>query len=196
VVTFAQSWPEATPPFYSVALDSAGNVAYRSTAQPNNAGDPYIVRFVASDETRTRVFDLAKRLQYFRGNYDYTRSRIAYTGTKTLRFQNGKEEHVTTYNWSDNVAVQDLTRLFQNISETVEIGRVIAEKYRFDRLGVDAEMRKLEEAAKDGRAAELQAIEPLLSKIANDSGMMNITRRRAEQLLAKIPKTARIAERM
>ena len=72
------------------------------------------------------------------------------------------------------------------------MGRSIADKYRFDKLGVDSELRKLEQATRDQRTAELQAIEPILSRIAKDSGMMNITRRRAEALLAKIPKTARV----
>jgi hypothetical protein len=89
--------------------------------------------------------------------------------------------------------MQEITKIFQNISETIELGRSIADKYRFDKLGVDAEMKKLEQAAKDDRTAELQAISPILTKIAKDPGMMNITRRRAEFLLAKIPKSAKIS---
>jgi len=53
-------------------------------------------------------------------------------------------------------------------------------------------LKKLEQAAKDDRTAELQSIQPILSKIAKDSNMMNITRRRAEFLLAKIPQTAQV----
>jgi hypothetical protein len=189
IVTFTQAWPDATPPYYSVAMDSTGRTTYRSTPPANNPGDPYEVKFVVSAETRTRIFDLAKKLNGFQGNFDYKKSRIAFTGTKTLKFQNGKEEHETSYNWSDNLAMQDITKIFQNMSETIELGRKVADKYRYDKLGVDAEMKKLEQATKDERTVELEAIQPILSRIAKDPGMMNITRRRAELLLAKIPKT-------
>jgi hypothetical protein len=192
VVVFSQSWPDAMPPYYSVAIESTGRTTYYSSPKSANSGDPYMLRFTLSPESQQRVFDLAKQLNHFQGNYDFKKSRIAYTGTKTLYFQNGKEEHQTSYNWSDNLAIQQLTKLFQDISETVEIGRVISEKYRFDKLGVDSEMKKLETASKDDRVAELQAIQPILSRIANDTGMMNITRRRAEALLAKIPPAARV----
>jgi hypothetical protein len=192
IVTFTQTWPEATPPFYSIAVDGSGRTTYVSTPGRAESGNPYDVKFVLSEQTRVRIFDLAKQLNYFDGKFDYRKSRIAFTGTKTLKFQNGKTEHETSYNWSDNLALQDLTKLFQNMSETIELGRSVAEKYRFDKLGVDAEMKKLEQATKDDRVAELQAIEPILAKIAKDPGMMNITRHRAELLLAKIPKSGRV----
>ncbi len=193
VITFTQEWDQASPPFFSISVDSTGRATYRSTPKPQASGDPYEVKFTFSDETRTKLFDLAKQVNYFRGDYDFKRSKIAYTGTKTLSFRNGDQQTRTTYNWSDNVAIQGITRIFQDISETIEIGRNIADKYRFDRLGVDAEVRKLENATKDERTAELQPIQPLLTRIAKDPGMMNITRRRAEQLLAKIPKSAQVS---
>ena len=192
VVIFSQTWPEAIPPFYSVVVDGSGRTTYHSTPSKPDSGNPYDLQFVISEQTRGKIFDLAKQLNYFQGNFDYRKSRIAFTGKKTLKFQNGKAEHETSYNWSDNLALQDLTKIFQNMSETIELGRALADKYRFDKLGVDAEMRKLEEATKDERTVELQAIQPILSRIAKDPGMMNITRHRAELLLAKIPKSAKV----
>ena len=192
VVVFSQSWPEAMPPYYSVAVESTGRTTYYSTPKSANSGDPYTMKFTMSPDAQQRVFDIAKQLNYFQGNYDFKKSKVAFTGTKTLSFQNGNEHHQTTYNWSDNMAVQQLTKLFQEISETVEIGRVISEKYRWDKLGMDAEMKKLEEASKDDRVAELQAIQPLLERISKDTSLMNITRRRADTLLAKIPPGARV----
>lgn len=192
VVVFSQVWPDAMPPYYSVAVDSTGRTTYYSTPKSADSGDPYTMRFTLSPEAQQRVFDLARQLKYFQGNFDFKKGKIAFTGRKTLYFQNGKEEHQTSFNWSDNLAIQQLTKLFQDISETVEIGRVISEKYRFDKLGVDSEMKKLEQASKDDRVSELQAIQPILTRIANDTGMMNITRRRADALLAKIPQAARM----
>lgn len=186
VITFTQNWPQALPPFYSIAVTSAGDAAYQSTPQADNKGDPYIVKFVMSEQNRTKLFDLAKDLDYFKGDFAYNKGRLAFTGTKTITFKNGGEQNRTSFVWSTNPEMQEVAKLFQGISETIERGRTLGEKYRYDKLGVDAELKSMESAAKDGRLEEIQAIQPLLAKIAKDSSMMNITRRRAEYLLSKI----------
>jgi hypothetical protein len=184
-VTFSQSWADAVPPYYSIAVSNDGRVAYHSTPKAENQGEPYDLKFVMSDVNLAKVLRLTKELNFFNGNFDYKKSKIAFTGTKLLRYEEGKRLHETSYNWSDNVRVQELTTLFQGISETVELGRLVSEKYKFDKLGVDAELKKLESAAKSGRLEEVGAIQPILSKIAKDSSMMNISRRRAEFLLSR-----------
>jgi hypothetical protein len=192
VVSFSLNFPQLAPPFYNIAIESSGRAEYKSTPKPQNEGDPYQVKFVASEATRTRLFELARQLNFFRGNYEYTKSKVAFTGTKTLTFRNGSEEHSTTYNWSDNPLVQEITAIFQNIEETIELGHQLEDKYRFDKLGVDAVLKNLESEAKDNRLAEIQAIQPILTRVAKDGTLMNISRRRAEFLLSKIPKEAAV----
>lgn len=193
IISFTLDFPQGTPPFYNIAIDSTGRAEYKSTPKPKNEGDPYELKFVASLPTRTRLFELARELNFFRGNFNYTRSKIAFTGTKTLMFRNGQEEHQTSYNWSDNPRIQEITTLFQNMEQTIELGRQLEDKYRFDKLGVDAVLKALEQDAKENRLAEIQAIEPILTKVLRDPGVMNISRRRAEFLLSKIPKSEQAA---
>ncbi len=187
-ISFTLDFPQANPPFYNIAIDSSGRAEFKSTPMPKNEGEPYEVKFLASEPTRTRIFEIARQLNYFQGNYDYTKSKVAFTGTKTLVFKNGDEEHQTTYNWSENPQLQELTKLFQDIAETMNLGRQLEDKYRFDKLGVDAILKLIAQDAHDNRLAELQVLQPILSRIAKDPGMMNISRRLAESLLAKMPK--------
>jgi len=193
IITFTLNFPDFKPPFYNISVESSGRSEYKSTPQPNNVGDPYLLKFVMSEPTRTRLFEAARQLNFFRGNFDYTKSKIAFTGTKTLSFKNAKEEHETTYNWSENPMIQAITSTFENISETIELGRQLEDKYRYDKLGVDAILKLMEQEAKDNRLAELQAVQPILTRVAKDSSLMNISRRRAEFLLTKVPKDAAIA---
>ena len=186
VITFTLSFPGATPPFYTIAIESTGRSEYKSTPQPKNEGDPYLLEFVASESTRTRLFELARQLNFFQGNYDYGK-KIAFTGDKTLTFKNGADEHTTTYNWSQSLQIQEITTTFQNISNTIEIGRQLQDKYRYDKLGIDAILATMETEAKDDHLAELQILQPILSRMAKDTALMNISRRRAEYLLSKIP---------
>jgi hypothetical protein len=190
VVSYTQSFPEGTPPFFNISIESSGRAEYKSTPKPKNEGDPYILKFTTSEPTRTRVFELARQLKYFHGNFDYTKNKVAFTGTKTLAYKDADREESTSYNWSENQLVQELTSLFQSTEETIELGHQLEEKYRFDKLGVDAVLKALEQEAKDNRLAEVQAIQPILTRVAKDTTLMNISRRRAEFLLAKIPKTA------
>jgi hypothetical protein len=192
LVTFTQTWPAATPPFYSIAVSAAGRVAYQSSPK-DKGGDPYELKFTMSPENQKIVFQIADQLKHFNGNWDYKKGKIAFTGTKTLSFKDADQGYTTTFNWSDNVQIQQLTTLFQNISETIELGRKLADTYRFDKLGVDAVLKSMEEAAKNNQLAEIQAVQPILSKLAKDSSLMNISRRRAEFLLSKISKGAAIA---
>ena len=184
-VSFDFVMPATSPPHYALTVGSTGLAAYRSD-QPAGEGEPYIVKFTVSGATRDRVFQLARELNYFQGNFDYTKSRVANTGAKTLTFRGGTRENKTTYNYSQNPKIQELTNLFQNISTTLEFGRRLEHLHRYDRLGLDAELKNMESAEKAGRLAELQAIEPVLSGIAKDHAVMNVTRRRAEGLLARI----------
>ena len=192
-IVFTLDFPQATPPFYNIAIESSGNAEYKSTPQPKDTGDPYQLRFVASQATAARLFDLARQVNFFQGNFDYTRRRVAFTGTKTLYFRNATDEHQTSYNWSDNPQIQEITTIFQNISETIELGRQLADKYRFDKLGVDAILKTLEDEARSNHLAEIQSIQPTLTRIVKDPSVMNISRRRAEFLLSKIPPGATIA---
>jgi hypothetical protein len=191
-ITFTQNWQDAFPPFYSIGIGATARGAYQSTPKPNNVGDPYYLKFVVSNETLTKLFDLSRQLNFFDGNWDFKKSKIAFTGTKTLHYKNGDQEHETSYNWSDNVQMQQITAIFQNISETIELGRKLEDTYRFDKLGVDAVLKRMEQAAKDNRLIELQTVQPILVRIAKDTSMMNISRRRAEFLLTKVPKDVQI----
>jgi hypothetical protein len=177
------------PAHYSIAVESSGQAAYRcddSTRAGATPGDPYLVEFIISEPTRTRIFDLAKALNYFHGDFDYRKTRVANMGTKTLTFTNGDKQSRTSYNYSTNPQIQELTTLFQNIGNTLDHGRQLTFLYRFDKLGLEAETKQMEADAKNNRLAELQAVQPILEKIANDHSVMNVTRHRIESFLSLI----------
>ena len=192
-VTFTLSRPGGEPDFLSVAVLSTGPATYLSTGRVvdnGTLGERYELRFIASAPIRERIFDLARRVNYFQGDFEYRKNRIANTGAKTLAFAQGQTRHQTTYNWSENAAIQQLTEIFQNISTTVESGRRLEYLHRHDKLGLNEELKRMEEWSKSGRLAELQAIEPVLRRIATDTAVMRLARNRASQLLARLETAA------
>lgn len=185
VVTFELEWQQADPQWYAVSMASTGGVFYKSQSHINEneiPGDPYVVEFTASEATRTRVFELAKSLNFFKGNFEF-KGKVAKTGTKTLRYQGGNERTETSFNYSPNPNIMELSNTFQKISTTLEFGRRLAYHLRFDKLGIDAQLKRMEDLNKSGMLLEVQALEPLLKQIIADRSFMNVSRQRAQRLL-------------
>jgi hypothetical protein len=78
-----------------------------------------------------------------------------------------------------------LTNLFQGISLTIEFGRKLQFKHKYDKLGLEADLKAMEDAEANHNLAELQVIAPTLKDIADDPSVLNIARARARRLLAK-----------
>lgn len=187
-VTFTFDWPSVEPHRYIIVVDSSGSTAYQSwtadsTAEPSSADDPYLLKFTVWPAARDRIFALARQLKYFNGDFEYHKHPVARTGDKTLAYADADKQHETRYNWSENPDIDELTVLFQGISTTLESGRRLERLHRFERLGLDEELKNLEHYAVEHRASELQLIAPILLQIAEDPSVLNIARQRARHIL-------------
>jgi len=186
-VTFNFNWSQGIPwRTYSITVQADGNTHFQGTPAPDEAGgdtDPFQQDFTMSEANRSKVFDLAKKLNYFQGNFDSHLKRIAQTGSKTLQYKSATGHGSTTYNWSQNVDVQELTDLFVAIASTLDYGRKLTFQYRFDKLGLNARLRELADLQANHYAVELNAIAPILRKIADDPNTMHISSQTAQQLL-------------
>jgi hypothetical protein len=199
VVQFIFDWRVQNPPRYSVAIDNTGRATYRSepSADPNggSAPDPYQVEWTVSEATRTKVFDAARQLDYFQGKFE-AKAKVAQTGMKTLTYKDSSRDNSTSYNYSENPLVRDLTRIFQAIAATAEMGRKLTHDVRYNKLGVDSDLKALEEEQKSGGAIEVLSIAPVLQQIAKDGAMFRMSQQRAKSILkaAGIPEAASSSE--
>ena len=187
-VVFEFEWAQADPHWYQISVDALGNTEYQSQPKLNpgeTQGEPYVLKFIVTSKTRERIFALASAANRFEGNFDYKGStRMAQTGAKTLRYVEDGKTTASTFNYSDNKNVMELATVFQSIALTVDMGHELSQARRFDKLGVDAILRRLEEMAKDNDVIEIQAIAPVLRQIVDDHLSLNIARQRANRLLA------------
>lgn len=191
-VTFKFDWEQGLPWLrYSIAVDDAGSTHFEGVGNPSESGDgdAFSLDFTMTDASRQRIFELAEKLDYFAANFEAKQKNIAKTGQKTLGYHGRSAggaatvDRSSTYNYSSNTDVQALTRLFQAIATTIDFGRKLEFKYRFDKLGMDAQLKALQDMQASHYVEELQAIEPILRKIADDPNMMHINRVTARQLL-------------
>jgi hypothetical protein len=207
-ITFKLSWPAAQPSNYSITIHRDGRAEYISedkglsppqernapvesnaeqTVQSQDAAsqDTFRKEFTASDSLRQKLFPLAQQANFFDGQFDFTKHPIAQTGRKTLSYADSTRQTSTTYNYSEDPSIQQLTDIFQGIEATIEGGRKLEFDRRFQRLSLDEDLKGLEELCDDGHLQEVQVIAPLLQRLAADRTVLHIAQQRAERILKK-----------
>lgn len=193
-ITFDLLWEQASPQEYTIRTQADGPSTYISRnplkpVQPGDEKEPdYTIDFTTSPANQRKIFKLAQQANYFNGDFEYRAHAVANTGKKTLTYADETRRFQTVYNHSENKAVEELTSFFQGISSTIEFGRRLQFKHRYDKLGLESELKAMEEAAGNQNLAELQIVAPTLKEIADDTAVLNIARQRASRLLRKTQK--------
>jgi hypothetical protein len=188
IVTFTLDFPASQPEHYSIRLQSDGSARYQSSGRlsaDSDETDSFDLGFTVPAETRQKIFGLAAKAGYFQKDVDFHHKGIAFTGKKTLTYQDARRSGEATYNYSSNPAVQDLTSLMQNLSATLEFGHRLQYDHRYQKLALDEELKHMEEMARGNQLGEVTAIQPILDEIIADPLVINVTRARAQRLLEK-----------
>jgi hypothetical protein len=79
--------------------------------------------------------------------------------------------------------VQQLTSLLQSVSGTLEYGRRLTYFRRYQKLALDDELKRMEDQARRGEVAELQAVNPVLQDIYDDNSVIKVVRARARRIM-------------
>ena len=186
-ISFSLDFPQSIPDHYVITVSSDRHATYDSTGKltpESDPGDPFHDEFTVSPDTCKKIFDLAAKVKYFEGQIDSGNKKLASTGVKVLKYEEGTRKTEATYNYSPIPAVQQITAVFQNISTTLEFGRRLDFFYRHQKLALEDELKHMEESAKSNNLGELQAVVPILQRIAADHSVLNVTRARAQRLLS------------
>ena len=186
-ITFDRTWDDYTPQKITLTIWASGQGKYasHSAAKPPDEVDDYQTEFAMSPACRDKLFRDAGEANYFDGDFAFKKHAVASTGTKTLTYTDPTRHFNTTYDYSENKAVQEITNILQGISNTIEYGRKLQFKHRFDKLGLEDELKGMEAALESHNLAELQLIAPQLESILQDESVLNIARKRAKKLLTK-----------
>jgi hypothetical protein len=184
-IKFSLNFPGSDPERYSIVVQSDGSAAYECAGKISKDSDDtetYQAAFKFSDANRSRIFDLAAQAHYFSGKLD-SGKRVAFTGTKKLAYKDSQHDSEATYNFSSSPAVQQLTELFQSVEATLDFGRRLEYFHRYQKLGLDDELKRMEDEAKRGDLSEIQAVKPILQSIFDDASVMNVVRARAQRVM-------------
>jgi hypothetical protein len=191
-VRFTYEHQQLQPAKYMFVIEESGSGHFHSQPGDSPPPDTHSYQHLAEALDRPvqlskpvvdQIFSTARSEKLFSIPCEDTKHKIAFQGTKELTYQGPEGNGSCTYNWPKSTAIEKLTVLFESIAFTLEEGRRLAVEHKHDRLALDTELADLATAVKDGRALEVQSIQPVLQEIADDESVLDRARQRAKKLL-------------
>ncbi len=129
-----------------------------------------------------RVFDEAERRKWFNEPCE-SHMKVAFQGWKTFTYTGPQGSGACTFNYSKDKDLQGLAESFEAVAQTLLEGARLEMLLQHDRLGLDAEMEFLTQAAADGRVQQISAIREILERLTQDDQVLERVRKRARALL-------------
>jgi hypothetical protein len=189
--------PKLQPASYVLDINEDGTGHFHSQPGSASSSDAEAIAPQAvttdikiDDPLRNSLFKTARSHNHFDVACESTKPKVAFTGKKALQYTGPDGDGSCTFNWSRDQQIMKIADDLIAVAYTLEVGRRLTVEHEHNRLGLDAELEELQDAAKSGRAQQIQNIAPQLEGIASDENVMERARLRARQLLGKGGKTS------
>lgn len=155
-----------------------------ATASPAPPAAERETSFAVSKRNCRRIFYLIHATGDLQGNFDYTHHKVSSNGDHTVVYFDGRQQHTASFRWSENAFISELSALFEGMGTTIESGRRLRQLLRYDKLGLNRYLARMEDMAKSGWIKELHVIDDVLGEISSNPSVMDIARARAQRLAA------------
>ena len=174
----------ADPSYYSIAIDASGTATYLSApAGLDKTGVRYATEFHVTDRTRRIAFILTQRLNYFGGGYGELQSSPGKNNVYTLAYRYGSVRNQFTYSSSADPDLEELTSVFEELSQTFEYGRKLADLQLHNRRAMVPELEAMTGKAERHALRDLSALLPILRNVAGDTSIDLEARNQASALI-------------
>jgi len=174
-ISYTKIFPGSDPAYMATTIDRNGAVTYRETKDE----EPEMFQMEA--DAVKAVFDLADKLDHFKRPLE-SGLKVAKTGDKTFRWENGAEASETKFNYSLDENAKTLRDWFERISESERALMLLRRNIRFDKLGVNDAVLRVDLAWSQKRLVGREQFLPLLDRVAKNETFINLARERAARL--------------
>ena len=174
-ISYTKIFPGSDPAYMATTIDRNGAVTYRETK------DEEPEMFQMEPDAVKAVFDLADKLDHFKKPLE-SGLKVAKTGDKTFRWENGAEASETKFNYSLDENAKTLQDWFERISESERALMLLRRNIRFDKLGVNDAVLRVDLAWSQKRLVGREQFLPLLDRVAKNETFINLARERAARL--------------
>ncbi|MCL6480449.1 MAG: hypothetical protein K6U02_01860 [Firmicutes bacterium] len=183
VLVFRKVFKNSSPEFVELRIRADGSASFDIRRLDD---EPLPRPFTISPELTHKLFELAAQLNYFEGLELDVKRRIAHLGTKTFRYEADGRAHETSFNYTLNATANQLLKLFEGLGRQLEHMQSLERSLRYDRLGINDALLRLEADLNRNLLPEPTRLVPLLETIAADDRIIEIARQRARALIARL----------
>jgi hypothetical protein len=179
-ITFTKSFPGSSPAYVEISVNQAGEAEYREDPKDENP-----LKFRMNEADTATLFSLTEKLRHFTEPLD-AGLKVAFMGKKTFRWEGEGGTHESSFNYSENLEAKVLLDWFERISETerdlIELERAV----RFDKLGVQDAILRIEVTRDQKRLVAEEQFLPLLDRVVKNEAYLHMARTRAAALTESI----------
>ncbi len=175
-IVYSKSFPKSVPPYVAITVDKSGRGEYRESPDDENP-----VVFQLSEAEINEIFALAEKLDRFKRPLE-SNLKVASTGIKTFRFEDGAEKNEVKFNYSNEPDARLLWDWFERITETEQHRIRLERAAKYDRLGVNREILLLQASHERKRLVATGQFLPILERIARNGSYLHMARERAASL--------------
>jgi len=177
---YSRTFPGSAPAYLEVRLEKTGEGEYREAPD-----EELPVKFKLPEEETAAVFSLAEKLDYFRHPLE-SPAKVAFMGTKLMRYESGDAKNEVTFNYSEDVSAQALLDWFERMGESAELHIDLERTAKYDHLGVMHALETIEGAMDDHHVVGAAQFLPMLDRIANNETYMHEARTLAADMAGAI----------
>lgn len=186
-ITYRKVFKSSYPEFMEIKVTPGG----ACTADIRSLDDdPSPQEFQINAALAGKIFSLAQQLHNFNGVDLDMHRRIANLGQKTFEYENGTEKHDVTFNYTLDDTASQLEDLMEGLAREQMDFSDLQRTMRYDRLGVNDVLMRVEADYSGKLLPEPQRLLPLLDQIAADDKFIDLARQKARTLAGKIRGTA------
>ncbi len=183
-ITFSKSFPGSEPAYIEITVEKNGTAEYKDDPRDENP-----LKFQLTADETSAIFSLGDRLGHFTHPVE-SGLKVANMGVKTFRYDPGDgASHEVKFNYSEDPEAKTLLDWFERISETeralIELERAV----RFDKLGVQDAILRIEVTRDQRRLVAERQFLPMLDRIIKNESYIHMARERAAALAESIRAT-------
>jgi hypothetical protein len=180
-VTFSKSFPGSVPPYVEISVEKDGAAEYKEDPKDDSP-----LKFQLQSDEASAIFSLTDKLGHFSRPIE-SGLKVANMGMKTFRYDPGDgASREVKFNYSEDPEAKTLLDWFERISETERALIDLERAVRFDKLGVQDAILKIEVARDQKRLIAEQQFLPLLDRVVKNESYLHMARERAAALTESI----------
>ena len=182
-VIYRKSFPGSSPAYVEITIEKSGASVYKEDPKDE---DPLTFELTAPDVAQ--IWGLADKLDDF-GHKLESPLKVANMGMKTFRYEGPAGAKEVKFNYSEDPDARTLTDLFEQIAATERAFITLDTAVRFDKLGAQEALLRVEALRDQKRLMPQTQFLPLLDRVANNESFLHMARERAANLAEAIRST-------